>query len=225
MASGRRSAGERVLEGKHVIGLFLLMLVFSGIFFTLGYKMGVDQFNGQVRAANILSHSPEPDVFPKSEPAPKKVAAPTAVESETDPATSDNAGVKEFWRTGSPAKPEPRLEPPPKPAPAAPAAAKTLNAKPVPVPVAPVKNGKPPANPPLVPSGSFLLQVAALTKQDDALAIASSLQKKHFMAYVQPPQKDKFYRVQVGPFKDQKTADAAKKGLEGAGYKAFYVKH
>jgi cell division protein FtsN len=31
--------------------------------------------------------------------------------------------------------------------------------------------------------------------------------------------------VQVGPYKDQKSADAAKKGLEGAGFKAFYVKH
>ena len=35
MASGgRRGAGERVLESKHVIGLFLLMLVFSGVFFS-----------------------------------------------------------------------------------------------------------------------------------------------------------------------------------------------
>ena len=41
MASGgRRGAGERVLESRHVIGLFLLMLVFSGVFFALGYVMG-----------------------------------------------------------------------------------------------------------------------------------------------------------------------------------------
>ena len=71
----------------------------------------------------------------------------------------------------------------------------------------------------------MILQVAALEKQDDALALATSLQKKHFSAYVQTPRKDKFYRVQVGPFKDQKSADAAKKGLESAGFKAFYVKH
>jgi DedD protein len=225
MASGRRSAGERVLEGKHVIGLFLLMLVFSGIFFTLGYKMGVDQFNSQVRAASFASHSPEPDVYPRSEPAPKKVAAPTGVESETDPAISDKSGVKDYWGTGSPVVSEPHLDAKAKSAPVAPPVAKTLNARPMPEPVVPMRSSKPTANTPLVPSGAFLLQVAALTKQDDALAIASSLQKKHFMAYVQPPQKDKFYRVQVGPFKDQKTADAAKKGLEGAGYKAFYVKH
>ena len=80
-------------------------------------------------------------------------------------------------------------------------------------------------NAPFIPSGSFVLQVAALKRQDDALAIASTLQKKHYMATVQTPQKDDFYRVQVGPFKDQKSADAAKKGLESEGFKAFYVKH
>jgi hypothetical protein len=37
MASARkRGAGERVLEGRHVIGLFLLMLLFSAVFFSLG---------------------------------------------------------------------------------------------------------------------------------------------------------------------------------------------
>ena len=42
MASGgkRGGAGERVLEGRHVIGLFMLMLLFSAVFFTLGYVMG-----------------------------------------------------------------------------------------------------------------------------------------------------------------------------------------
>jgi cell division septation protein DedD len=67
--------------------------------------------------------------------------------------------------------------------------------------------------------------VAALKRQDDALAIASSLQRKHYLAYVQTPQKGKFFRVQVGPFKDQKSADAAMKGLESEGFKAFYIKH
>jgi len=87
------------------------------------------------------------------------------------------------------------------------------------------KTGKTLVSAPPIPSGAVVLQVAALQKQEDALAIANSLQKKHYAAYVQIPQKDKYYRVQVGPFKDRKSADAAKKGLEGEGFKAFYVKH
>ncbi len=72
MASGRRrSASERVLEGKHVIGLFLLMLVFSGLFFSLGYVMGRNQYDGQVRAATTNMRTP--DVAPKE----KAASSPT----------------------------------------------------------------------------------------------------------------------------------------------------
>src|SRR5215475_3430409 len=49
-SGGKRGAGERVLESRHVIGLFMLMLLFSGVFFTLGYVMGRNQLEGQVRA-------------------------------------------------------------------------------------------------------------------------------------------------------------------------------
>jgi len=227
MASGgKRGAGERVLESKHVIGLFLLMLLFSGVFFTLGYVMGRNQYDGQVRAASTNSRAPEPDVAPKSEPAPQRAAEPPPAASESDPATANNNSDWEFYGSSKPAKREPNLEPVPK-APATPLASKTVNAKarvePATPAPAPARISKPVASAPLIPNGALVLQVAALTRQDDALSIASSLQKKHFAAYVQTPQKDKFYRVQVGPFKDKKSADTAKKGLETEGFKAFYV--
>ena len=217
-----------MLEGKHVIGLFLLMLLFSGVFFTLGYVMGRNQYDGQVRAATTNSRTPESVVSPKSESTSRKspVAAEPA-DSESDPATTANKSDWEFYNNSTPAKPEPRLEPAPKPLASAPAA-KPLNdrarVEPASAPV-PVKSSKPVSAAPLIPGGSILLQVAAVSRQDDAISIASSLQMKHFPATVLSPQKDKFYRVQVGPYKDQKSADAAKKGLEDAGFKAFYVKH
>jgi cell division septation protein DedD len=73
-------------------------------------------------------------------------------------------------------------------------------------------------------SGGYTLQVAALTRESDAFDLARRLQAKKFPASVLSPQGDKYYRVQVGPYPDQKSADAAKKGLEAAGFKAF-VKH
>ena len=217
--AGKRSAGDRVLESKHVIGLFLLMLVFSGIFFSLGYVMGRD--GQQVRAA---SNSADSVVMARPEAAKKNIpAAPSAATSTTsdsDPATVSAPGwgdLGESKRTAS----EPRFDPAP---------SKKLNAKikadPTPAPITVTsKISKNSANPPLIPSGALLLQVAACSRQEDALNIASSLQKKQFTAFVQTPQKDKLYRVQVGPFRDQKSADAARKGLEGAGFKAFFVKH
>ena len=232
MASGgRRTAGERVLESKHVIGLFLLMLLFSGVFFTLGYVMGRNQYDGQVRAAVSGMSKPDNFIAPKSEPPSKKPAAQEPAPAETDPATSaSNSSDWEFYGSSKPAAAEPHLEPPPKAHTSVPPPSKTLNAKAkvdtktVPTSVQAKSSAKPSSAPP-IPSGAYVLQVAALLRQDDALTIANSLQRKHYAAYVQLPAKDKYYRVQVGPFKDQKTADIAKKGLEGEGFKAFYVKH
>src|SRR5208282_2214377 len=224
-SGGRRGAGERVLESKHVIGLFLLMLLFSGVFFTLGYVMGRNQYDGQVSAATTNSRTPEREPLSpaKPEPAPKKIAENSPAASESDPATSGNNSDWEFYGSSKPSKGEPHLEPVPK-AVATPPVPKTVSIKPKVEPSPPAaKSSKPVANAPLIPNGALVLQVAALTKQDDALSIASSLQKKHFAAYAQTPQKTKSYRVQVGPLKDKKAAEAEKKRLEGEGFKAFYV--
>ena len=226
MASGggKRGAGERVLEGKHVIGLFLIMLLFSGLFFTLGYVMGRNQFDNPVRAASSGNFSrPEPAVLPKADPAPKKAPAIFPNESASDPATSSNSEW-EFYSNNKPAKSEPRLEPAPK-APAVPPASTPVSSKTVVAPAAtPTKTIVSTASAPSIPGGGLMLQVAACLRPDDATAIASSLQKNHYAVVVLNPQKDKYYRVQVGPLKDQKTAEATKKGLESAGFNAFYVK-
>jgi len=110
---GKRGAGERVLESKHVIGLFLLMLLFSGVFFTLGYVMGRNQYDGQVRAASdAMGKSTQTPVL-RVDPAPKKgVDQPPATES--DPATSSGNSEWEFYGNSKPPKSAPRLEPAPK---------------------------------------------------------------------------------------------------------------
>jgi len=228
MASGgKRGASDRVLESKHVIGLFLLMLLFSGVFFTLGYVMGRNQYAGQVRAETNSTPKAEPVYMPKSNPTAKKTVEAPAPAGDSDPSTASSAPAWTFSATDRPENRDPHLDPAPKVSPPGPAA-KPVNTKnkaqPVSAPVPP-KNSKNAMNVPMIPSGAVVIQVAALLKQDDALAIASGLQKKHYTVFVQSPQKDKYYRVQVGPFKDQKAADAAKKGLEGEGFKAFYAKH
>ncbi len=226
MASrGKRGASERVLESKHVIGLFLLMLLFSGVFFSLGYVMGRNQYEGQVRAESTVAGKTTPAYVPSSNPASKKVASESAAAEDPDPATSSSSPV---WNLGgkSNGNPEPHLDIPPVSKAVVESSSKPASAKTQPASVRPpAKNNKGTVTTPFIPSGAYVIQVAALLKQDDALAIAGGLQKKHYAVYVQNPQKDKYYRVQVGPFKDQKSADAAKKGLEGEGFKAFYVKH
>ena len=196
-----------------MIGLFMLMLLFSGVFFTLGYVMGRNQYDGQVRAAsNPRTLLPAP-VAPKSDLSAKHS---NEKRRDSDPAadtTSQPNSDWSFYNAGKPAPADDNL----KPAWAGGAASpRTVSTS------ARGKNGKPVV--PAIPSGAYTLQVAALRRESDALSLASHLQKKKFPAFVVSPQGDKYYRVQVGPYSDQKSADAARKGLEGAGFKAI-VKH
>jgi septal ring-binding cell division protein DamX len=217
----RGGAGERVLESRHVIGLFMLMLLFSGVFFTLGYVMGRSQYDGQVRASVEPRSKPVVPASAKPEPVSKR--ASKTVPSETPP---DTAAPKdpdwEFYHAGDNKKPEDHLKPVSAASPATPNSAPAIvrTAGPSKTASSPSKS----SNALLVPGGTYTLQVAALTKESDALELATRLQKQKFPAFVLSPHADKYFRVQVGPYADQKTADAARKGLEGAGFKAI-VKH
>src|SRR5438552_841552 len=93
MASGgkRGGAGERVLESRHVIGLFMLMLLFSGVFFTLGYVMGRNEYDGSVRAATDFFRKPSISVPPKADVNPKRASNPAHATAPTDPKAAEGA--------------------------------------------------------------------------------------------------------------------------------------
>jgi cell division septation protein DedD len=212
-----------VLESRHVIGLFMLMLLFSGVFFTLGYVMGRNEIDSPVRAATDFFKKPEKPILPKAEASSKRASNPAPAAAPTDSAAPPNSDW-EFYHAGESKKTEDHLKP------VAPAPVPTPARKNAPLLV---KAAAPPKtagssskaqNAPLIPGGAYTLQVSALTKESDALELAARLQKKKFPAFVLSPQADKYYRVQVGPYADQKAADVAKKGLEGAGFKPI-VKH
>src|SRR5712691_491865 len=213
MAGGGRK-GERTLEGRHVVGLFLLMLVFSGVFFTLGFVMGRSPYDSDVRA----SASVPPSVKDRPRLAPDSAAKKACTETKSRLAgTSPNAPQSDwdFYHSGEPKKSVDQLTPAGK---TVAVANKSASADSAPANSA---RSKSPLNAPAIPGGAMVLQVAALTRQADALALAESLQRKGFPAFVLTPGADHFYRVQVGPYADAQTSDAAKKGLEKVGFKAI----
>jgi cell division septation protein DedD len=219
MASGgkRGSATERVLEGRHVIGLFMLMMLFSGVFFTLGYVIARNQYEGQVNAASGLRSLPDSSVSPKSEITPRSSSRKAAPAASFEPAADlAPSASPDFYHAGDPNKIDDSLKPAAR---AAPASGKSTNAtKQV--------NAAAKANfgPPQSSATGLNLQVAAMTKEADAMTLANTLRKKNFPTFVQPPLGDKYYHVLVGPYPDLKAAENAKKGLEVAGFKAI-VKH
>jgi len=75
------------------------------------------------------------------------------------------------------------------------------------------------------PAKGIMVQVAAVTRAEDADILASALRKKKYPVFVVPPAGgDKFYRVQVGPFAALKDADAMKAKLASDGYNAIVKK-
>lgn len=79
-------------------------------------------------------------------------------------------------------------------------------------------------NPPFIPRGAILLQVAVLTRERDALALAESLRQKKFPAFVVMPGANHYYRVHVGPYRDAASAYSVGRRLKKEGFRAI-VKH
>ena len=75
--TGKKSGGDFVLESRHLVGLFLLLVVIFGVVFTLGYLLGRSQYDSKVRA--VVSAPPGSDAL----------AAPPAGKSKTRPESED----------------------------------------------------------------------------------------------------------------------------------------
>jgi cell division septation protein DedD len=228
-----KNGGDFVLESRHLVGLFMLLVVIFGVVFTLGYLLGRSQYDARLRAA--VGPPPETDspatasgLKSKGKPQstgvgstgslPKEVAAPSQKNSDWD-----------FYHSAEPKTAEDHLQPAKKSVAATPPAAPlarqsgAASGKPAavpPKPAAPPINSAPPGAP-LVANGAIMLQVAAVIREGDAMALAQALQQKKFPAFVITPGSDKYYRVQVGPYADTLSATNARHDLEANGFKSI----
>ncbi len=195
-----RRGGDRVLESRHLVGLFLGVVLLCCVFFTLGYVMGRTQLSGSVHASATPSKEPASAANPA---APPKPAAPAPAPGEWD-----------FYpKKGGEGAASP-----------APVAAHLKQPAAEPKTVAATSKAAVRFQPPRIPRGAIILQLAAFTREGDALALADALQQKKFPAFVVTPNADNLYRVQVGPYADTQSADLAKRSLKREGFKVI-VKH
>lgn len=216
MASGNRRGRDWVLGGRQLAGVFVLLVVLFGMVFTLGYLLGRNQYDAQLRAdASSLPGKPDSvsDTPAKASRAPATISAAKA-EKPVAPST-DWA----FYHSAEPAKPaEPMPEPPKSlvPSPASTPAAGKSDLR-----MDSARSNMKSLSPPLVPRGAVVLQVAAMARQSDAVALAQALQRKKFPAFVQPPGASRYYRVRVGPYTNAQSADLVRQKLESQGFKAI----
>src|ERR1700678_2715791 len=208
--NGKRGGGDRVLESRHLVGLFLGVVLLCGVFFTLGYVMGRTQFTGAVKADTVTRYSP-PVIVP-SRPPNREAPVASNAKPAADPCWADCGNNK-----------TPDLTPAPKTAILTSAKSERGSNT---APLAPAKASsgtKEPLRfqPPVPGRNSIVLQVAATKQQRDALDMADILQKKKFPSFVANSPADSFYHVQVGPYPDLASAENAKRALEQLGFKSI----
>ena len=83
-------------------------------------------------------------------------------------------------------------------------------------------NGVDPAT--TMPTSGYFVQVAAVSKQEDADALVDALKKKEYPAFVAAAASDKLFRVQLGPYSDVKDAEGMRTKLIGDGYSPILKK-
>jgi cell division septation protein DedD len=193
---------EITLGTGKLLVLFFGLVGICALFFALGYSLGR-----------------------KSEPAITTASA--AVAPQTAPGTnkassgSTTAPPMTFYKSVEQKDASPELTP------ATDAKTDTAGA---PANAAPAQTQAPAANTPdpmttLPAATAYFVQVAAVSKQEDADSLVDALKKKQYPALIAAAvPTDKLFRVQVGPFSDIKDAEAMRTRLIADGYSPILKK-
>jgi DedD protein len=88
----------------------------------------------------------------------------------------------------------------------------------------PAESKNDPANPPAPALNGYYVQVAAVSKQEDAEALVDALKKKQYAAFAGNAPADKLFHIQVGPFPDIKDAETIRTKLVSDGYNPILKK-
>ncbi len=219
MAERGLQESEVTLGTGKLLGIFAGLVVVCAVFFTLGYMLGRGgaPAAGRTEVVTTVPSNGNPAIKPSagnknSDTTPQACVAgspncPAATTSTTNPANSSS--------TKNPATQTPSVSQQT----SASSNNSTATIKPVtpPVSVPPITK-----NP---PTGTYMVQVAAVSKQEDADILVAALRRKQYPVFiVNNVPGDPLFHIQVGPFTDPKEAEAMRNRLVSDGYNAIVKK-
>jgi len=211
------SETEITLGMKSLLGVFFGLVLICGVFFGLGYSLG----RGSSRPAPETASEVIPKVTAKPAPLPPAATPTKEGDSVNPPTYTPGPDATEPVSAAPPRKPsasvvkvvppEPATETAPAPAKPAPGitspATATASAAPGPQSATQV-----------TPS---MVQIAAISKQEDADVLVAALKKRGYSAVVHSDPKDNLLHVQIGPFATRDEARAMRAKLLADGYNAI----
>lgn len=192
---------EITLSTGKLLGIFFALAIICGVFFTMGYLLGKSTSAGG--RTEIVA------TVPSSNAAGKPYAGnktPEAVTQTCAPGSA-NCTPAATTDTSSAAKASDQ-----QPAAQQPSGGKTADQTTTQSAGTEVKNGA---------GSSFMVQVAAVSKQEDAEILVTALRKKQYPVFIANAAGDPLFHVQVGPFSEKKDAEAMRTRLSGDGYNAI----
>jgi len=186
-----------------ILGIFFALALLCALFFGFGYSMGRKSAQPSPVAAvdtpaQALSGGGGSKPAPGQSPAQKQSGGRPADAGDA-PAAADKVVVREADSTPHAAGAKPVAQPV--------AASAAVVATP-----ATVAAGTP---------GSALVQVAAVSHQEDADLLVGALKRKGYSVTVRQTPQDKLLHVQIGPFASKKDAVAMQQRLQADGYNAI----
>ncbi len=187
---------EITLGTGKMLALFFGLVALCAVFFSMGFSLG--RTSGLKPSAAEVATSPVTTAS-NVRPSAVKPTAPAADMTFYKAVSDKNADAQLTTQNTNTNKDTPAADPaltPPAPATTAP--------PPDPA-VAPPVNG-------------YYVQVAAVTKLEDADALVDALKKKQYPAFSANTQPDKLFHVQIGPYADIKDAEAMRGKLVSDGY-------
>jgi DedD protein len=195
---------EITLSTGKLLGIFFALAIICGVFFTMGYLLGKSTSAGgrtDIVASVPSSSASKPNAGNKTPEATTQTCppgspncAPAATGTDTNALGKNSDQQPSGQQSGS------------QPLSGGKAADSSASAG------TEVKNGA---------GGSFMVQVAAVSKQEDAEILVTALRKKQYPVFIANSAGDPLFHVQVGPFSEKKDAEAMRTRLAGDGYNAI----
>jgi DedD protein len=199
---------EITLGTGRMLAIFFAFVLICAFFFAIGFSLGRKTASASIGGSHAAMGTATTVVRPS---AAKNDAQQPA------PPSNDFGFYKAVGQKNADAALTPQA--------AAPNDSKTQAADPTSVAAAdaPVKEAMDAAR---VPTGpAYYVQVAAVTRQEDADSLVDALKKKQYPAFTaNNAAVDKYYRVQVGPYTELKDAEAMRARLITDGYNPIVKK-
>ena len=192
---------EITLSTGKLLGIFFALAIVCGVFFTMGYLLGKSTSAGGrteiVASVPSGSAAVKPNAGNKTPETTTQTCppgSPNCASSASSSSDTSSAGKTADQQTSAQSSSK---------------AADQSAAQPA---GADVKNGA---------NSSFMVQVAAVSKQEDAEILVTALRKKQYPVFIANSAGDPLFHVQVGPFSERKDAEAMRTRLSGDGYNAI----